>query len=878
MPSRIADELKLFQHPEWLWAIAFALIPLMIVRLRPRRYTARASGWNAPSISRRDHRRYLYFIRKAIIAAVLCLFALAFARPARPILTALKPTLKGHHWAVIIDCSGSMSQIDASQNLSRLQQLAQALENAIAQRPHDRFSLIRVAGYADRIGPSTTDKQFLTRQLRQISPALPGEDGTSLGDSLILAADILSRTGQIAGSDNDFNGQSILLISDGRDNPPDPHSEPLENATKLIAELNITFDWMRLELPSDPAEPELSDTRAKQAESELKKLAEATGGSIFNITQNTDWNQITNTTLRNYTNENDLNHWPTFSILIFIIIATLYFLLLLIESYQFYLSDRLINLANLNRILIPVLGCAFIISFLMTHFSRVDTPQNESQSLLTAERAIVIAIDVSPSMAAQDTAQGTRLKTAQEITHGIIGQCALSNEIAVKLVIFSGRALQISPLTTDWKSLSEIIDHLELRQVRPDGSDWNELFELLLSEVRQQSELIKESGLRPEIIIVTDGEASAEPTPEQLGQIQNSRIKISTVTLGNNDAPGMVFSADPQNQQLWLVPNSNQPARSHRVDTLAEKVSTQTSGVFAPVGSSDFNSVELTQSLLGNIPLNALTKSSFNQSASGLAYAAFLLVLINEIIELIKLCRIRRITHFIVITLIVPAQGCHDDRNAIDRHMMIAIAKDYRTNGDLIRAESVLQLALAKNRSDAVLHYNLGLIAIDKRDFESALQSFSTAIAELKNADANQHNNRVLLMRSEAGRGYALASLKRWPEAHLALIQSQNAVQPGDPFTQNEWNEIQINLDYVQRMIARSDKNGDTKNTTPVNNPSASNSNQSGADATDIRHELQERAEAARNRSRTARSIFDQAGDTIVGPLPALNKQRRMNW
>ncbi|MFM7316147.1 MAG: vWA domain-containing protein, partial [bacterium] len=156
-----------FQQPLWLVCLPLAGLPIWLFWLQPVKFRPVPAGWGIKPD---------YFISRTIslrkwraILAALSLFSMimALARPIIPKVAFLEMMPMGHHFAIIIDCSGSMAQIDPAQSNSRLSRLSKAIRHEMQSHPSDRFTIIRVAGYADRIGPPAASPDFLDALLEQ---------------------------------------------------------------------------------------------------------------------------------------------------------------------------------------------------------------------------------------------------------------------------------------------------------------------------------------------------------------------------------------------------------------------------------------------------------------------------------------------------------------------------------------------------------------------------------------------------------------------------------------------------------------------------------------------------------------------------------------
>ena len=176
--------------------------------------------------------------RLAIIPILLrCLgflfivFALARPQQGKELVRDLS---RGVAIELVVDRSGSMSaQKDfAGKSFTRLDIVKQVFEEfvsgndkGLAGRPYDLIGMITFARYADTVCPLTLSHGALLRfnenvQIVQVQE----EDGTSIGDAIVLAAARLKTTEntlteQADGEESDYSIKSkvIILLTDGQD-------------------------------------------------------------------------------------------------------------------------------------------------------------------------------------------------------------------------------------------------------------------------------------------------------------------------------------------------------------------------------------------------------------------------------------------------------------------------------------------------------------------------------------------------------------------------------------------------------------------------------------------------------------------------------------
>ncbi|MFM1800767.1 MAG: hypothetical protein RJA81_119 [Planctomycetota bacterium] len=857
----------LFLHPVWLWAAWLAIIPLLILRIYPKFQAVIPSGWIPEYSKFGNGNPWQFKLRYYLQALCIFLITIALASPQIPTIDRLGGWKSGHQWAVIIDCSGSMAQIDPGQTESRLKRLTQSLENTIRNRPYDQFTLIRVAGFADQLGVKSSNTQFLIQCLNEMKPALPGEDGTSLGDGLVLAAHSLQDS--ISRDSEKHKSASVLLISDGRDNPPDANAQNLEEVSDFIKSLEIPFDWLRIQSKSPVEETADSRDRALKSMRTLEKLVEQTHGSLLSTDIQNSWSNLTEKTLDYLELQRDQGNW-TASSLIFLVIS----ILVIICLFVLEISQRPI------RWLLITIQCLKVIALIIafrTAFLNLIQPSFEKDAEILAKRRVLLVVDVSPSMAAEDSLAGSRLNTAKLAARGMIERLSTDPETAVGVVIFSGRPLKIMPWTNDWSAVMQSINQLELRQVRPDGSNWQMLFELLLGEADSKENSLNSPDDPVEALILTDGEASVLPDSSTVAKLRDHGLKCHFLTFGNDSGQGTTFPNDQKTGQLWLDPATGQPARSRRFDETARQFADLTKGKCIAIGISDFDPFQLTFQLWPESHDLQLPQFPAADRSRTIASGVFITCIAVNLMELLLILRFRLITGMLLIITVSQA-GCYGRVAVQTSDSYLQTAYRYSRLNEWIKAESCLKKAALHFPSDPLIKYHLGLMAIQNQHADHAISLFQQNLELLEQGQhRNQKTDRLLKMRSQSGMAYALAMSGQWKRSLQAYETVLASAILEDPKFKKERNALILNRNYVQLQDQKA-PSPEAPKQSDSHTDGVSSKIQSANSNLTVQEELNERVQKVRNRSRVARKTFEKPGDEIVGPINQLRNKPTMNW
>jgi Ca-activated chloride channel family protein len=183
---------------------------------------------------------------------------------------------------------------------------------------------------------------------------------------------------------------------------------------------------------------------------------------------------------------------------------------------------------------------------------------------------IVVALDVSGSMAAQDFQPRNRLEVAKEVVAGFVKR-RTSDRIG--LVVFAGRSLTKSPLTTDTSVLLRQLDDVRLGML-PDGTAIGSGLATALTRLRRSKAKSKV------IVLVTDGANNAgEIDPATAADMAKAmEVRTYTVLVGRGGrVPIPVPVQDPFSgevrQQTVMTEVQIDPA-------LLERIAERTGGEF----------------------------------------------------------------------------------------------------------------------------------------------------------------------------------------------------------------------------------------------------------------------------------------------------------
>lgn len=199
-----------FTHP---WVFGLFGLPAFMVWWYAKKYNRRQAAINVSSAyaftvsSFKNYLRHLPFVFRLL---TLCALILALARPQK---RNDQEHIQGEGIDIVLcmDVSGSMGSRDILP--SRMDVAKEVAEKFVLGRPIDRIGLVIFSGESFTSCPLTTDRNTLIMQIRTLESRRFLKDGTVIGEGLATATDRLSKS--------DAKSKVIILITDGKEDPPD---------------------------------------------------------------------------------------------------------------------------------------------------------------------------------------------------------------------------------------------------------------------------------------------------------------------------------------------------------------------------------------------------------------------------------------------------------------------------------------------------------------------------------------------------------------------------------------------------------------------------------------------------------------------------------
>lgn len=233
----------------------------------------------------------------ALRTLAIILLVISIARP-RQADEMTRISQEGVAIQLVVDRSGSMAEEDFVDDRGRPRSRLAVVKDVVAQfiqgngddlpgRKDDLVGLTVFARYPDSECPLTRDHAHLIRALERVRvPVTREEDGTAIGDALLLGLERIRDIGRrfAAGSDFVLKSRAIVLLTDGEQNAGQHDMQEAAEAAKALGVKIYTIG----------AAPRYQDRRAGPFligrmpspinERGLRRVAETTGGQYFRAT------------------------------------------------------------------------------------------------------------------------------------------------------------------------------------------------------------------------------------------------------------------------------------------------------------------------------------------------------------------------------------------------------------------------------------------------------------------------------------------------------------------------------------------------------------------------------------------------------------------
>lgn len=220
------------------------------------------------------------------------------------------------------------------------------------------------------------------------------------------------------------------------------------------------------------------------------------------------------------------------------------------------------------------------------------------QPVFRAESALVMVLDLSRSMDAQDVAP-SRLTRAK---HKILDMLKARKEGQTALVVYAGESFVVSPLTNDANTIVTLVQSLETELMPLQGSRTD-------LALQKAHELLQHVGQASgDVLLLTDGEGDPA-TLKVVGELQSQGVRVSVLGIGTVDGAPIPETGGFLKDQdgTVVIPKLDIPS--------LQDIARVGGGHYATVSADD---QDINRVLLSVVPRRALSSSTSEQRTTDL--------------------------------------------------------------------------------------------------------------------------------------------------------------------------------------------------------------------------------------------------------------------
>jgi Ca-activated chloride channel family protein len=420
------------------------------------------------------------------------------------------------------------------------------------------------------------------------------------------------------------------------------------------------------------------------------------------------------------------------------------------------------------------LRTAFLLGSLLLTVVALAKPRYgfREETITTKGRDVILAIDVSRSMLATDTAP-TRLGRAKLISQDLLD---LLRGDRFGLIAFAGTAFLQAPLTMDKVAVLTSIQDLDTNTIPKGGTDIAAAIRMAIAAFG------KGEGATRALILMTDGEELEESAVEAANEAEAAGIRIFTIGFGSASGSLIPIRTEEGRNDFVRDENGNPVNSKLDVSRLTE-IAKATGGFYLPYGQDAAKVIfdkgirpleeQVSGILTGRKPIE--------RYAWPVSAALLLLALRSVIGEGRRMTKVSAATAALILLLAgapLHASGLNDYQQ-----------------GNYQGALQDFEKRLQSGESIPEVKFDAGAAAYKAGDFQKAAGYFSEAMTSTKPKirDAATYNLANALVRSGEAAREKDAKLSDWKNA----LQHYETVIKDDPMN----SKAKENRDIVKKLI-----------------------------------------------------------------------------
>ena len=219
-----------------------------------------------------------------------------------------------------------------------------------------------------------------------------------------------------------------------------------------------------------------------------------------------------------------------------------------------------------------LIGCALLASVVA-----LMRPQGRGETIAGSTSAdVIIVLDVSKSMLAEDTAPNRLARAKAEIRE----MARQMRGYRLGLVAFAGRAALLCPLTPDQAFFDLVVSGVDTRSVSRGGTRIGDA-------IRTALEGFPPGPGAKLLVLITDGEDHESGPLDAAAEAADQGVRIVAVGLGSDQGEGSeIMLTDPQTGAKTPLLHDGVPVKSKLDSDTLREMTAATDGVYVPVGTA----------------------------------------------------------------------------------------------------------------------------------------------------------------------------------------------------------------------------------------------------------------------------------------------------
>ncbi len=219
----------------------------------------------------------------------------------------------------------------------------------------------------------------------------------------------------------------------------------------------------------------------------------------------------------------------------------------------------------------------FAVALLIVTLARPQWGTKETR-LVRKGRDIVIALDTSASMLAEDIKPNRMAKAKHELT-SLIDRLQGDR---VGIVIFAGEAFVQCPLTPDYAAAKMFLSEVQVGSVPVPGTALDKAIDLARKTFVETERQYKV------LILLTDGEETVGDTVEAAKQAAKAGIQIYPIGIGSVSGVPIPIRDDQGNLVEWKKQKNGELVQTRLDEGILLKIATETGGKFYHASAEEF--------------------------------------------------------------------------------------------------------------------------------------------------------------------------------------------------------------------------------------------------------------------------------------------------